>query len=103
VVIGAFTLPQQNFHGRIVVNHLGGYYPPVGFASSAKRLKPSMLLGCFYPSFRRIKSLLLRRFLSVENREVIPHYFLCYVRVGGTVARAVLGDEVRTALLTARD
>jgi len=102
VVIGAFTFSQQNFHGRIVVNHLGGYYPPVGFASPAKRLKPSMLLGCFYPPFRRIKSLLFRRFLSVENRKIIPHDFLCYIRMGRAVARAVLGDEVRTAMLTAR-
>lgn len=101
MVKGAFTLLQQDLYGRVMVNYLGGYYTPVGLATAAKRFNLAVFQGRLYPTLRCVKRPLLRRLFSIKNRKIFPYNFLCDVRMGGTITKAALRDEIGAALFAA--
>jgi len=101
VVVWALAIPQQLLDRRVMVNHLGGYYTPVRLATAAQRLNLPVSYRRVHPSFRRVKRPLLRRLFPVQDGEVLPHYFLSYVRVDRAIARAALLDKVMATLLSA--
>jgi hypothetical protein len=56
VIIGVFAAPQKLLQGRVMVCELPAHYPPLAFASAAKRLADAMQNRYLRPPGGMIKS-----------------------------------------------